>query len=395
MQLRRMPLEVPGHECKSPASGDSVARLRLVYVAGSIIPSRAANSIHIMKMCAAFGSNGHNVTLVVPDRPERAQSVSDVFEYYGTAPVFRIVRLPWLRIPGRSLPFAWLAARLAERLRPDFVYGRTVQACYFSVLRGLSTIFESHVPLAEYDRVGAWMFTRMIRHAALRRVVVASHALRRHYEQEHPELGGRLRTAPDAADEVREAVLHERAQHDARDILKVGYVGHLYRGRGVELIAELARRCPWAEFHVIGGMQSDIEEWRRRCAATANLVFDGFCPPGQVQAHMARLDVVLAPYQRRVAIYGNSGDTSSWMSPLKIFEYMAARKPMIASDLPVLREVLDDSNAILVDPEDIDAWQDALVSLRDPQRREQLGTKAHEDFVANYTWRARADRVLE
>ena len=110
---------------------------------------------------------------------------------------------------------------------------------------------------------------------------------------------------------------------------------------------------------------------------------------------MARLDVMLAPYQRRVAIYGNSGDTSRWMSPLKIFEYMAARKPMIASDMPVLREVLDDSNAILVDPEDVDAWQNALTSLRDPERREQLGTKAHQDFVAYYTWRARADRVLE
>jgi glycosyltransferase involved in cell wall biosynthesis len=395
MQLRRMPLEVPGNERRSPASDDSVARLRLVYVAGSIIPSRTANSIHIMKMCAALGHNGHDVTLVIPDRPERAQSVSDVFGYYGTDPVFRIVALPWLRVPGRSLPFAWLAARLAEGLRPDFVYGRTVQACYFSVLRGIPTIFESHVPLAEYDRVGAWMFTRMIPHAELRRVVVTSDALRRHYEQEHPALLGRLRTAPDGADEVPEAAPHERAQHDGRDVLKVGYVGHLYRGRGVELIAELARRCSWAEFHVIGGMQHDIEEWRRRCAAITNLVFHGFCPPAQVQAHMARLDVMLAPYQRRVAIYGNSGDTSRWMSPLKIFEYMAARKPMIASDMPVLREVLDDSNAILVDPEDVDAWQNALTSLRDPERCEQLGTKAHQDFVAYYTWRARADRVLE
>ena len=122
-------------------------------------------------------------------------------------------------------------------------------------------------------------------------------------------------------------------------ILKAGYVGHLYRGRGVELIAKLAERCSWAEFHVIGGMQKDIDEWRGRCAGIANIVFHGFCPPAQVQSHMARLDVMLAPYQRRVATFGGGRDTSQWMSPMKIFEYMAAGKPMIASDLPVLREI--------------------------------------------------------
>ena len=79
---------------------------------------------------------------------------------------------------------------------------------------------------------------------------------------------------------------------------------------------------------------------------------------------------------------------------MKIFEYMAAAKPIIASDLPVLREVLNDSNAILVDPEDIDAWRDALAALRDPKRREQLGRKAHDDFLRSYTWQARASRVL-
>jgi glycosyltransferase involved in cell wall biosynthesis len=219
--------------------------------------------------------------------------------------------------------------------------------------------------------------------------VVISDALRKHYEDSYPALVDSVRTAPDAADEVPISVTSRNPGN-----LRVGYVGHLYQGRGIELIAQLAERCSWAEFHVIGGVPKDIDEWRARCQDRRNIVFHGFCPPAEVPARMSRLDVMLAPYQRAVTTYGERHDTSRWMSPLKIFEYMAAGKPMIASDLPVLREVLNESNAMLVDPEDVDAWAGALTALRDPERRQRLGSRAHSDFREAHTWEQRAHRVL-
>jgi glycosyltransferase involved in cell wall biosynthesis len=82
------------------------------------------------------------------------------------------------------------------------------------------------------------------------------------------------------------------------------------------------------------------------------------------------------------------------MSPLKLFEYMSAGKPIVASDLPVLREVLDEANAVLVDPEDADAWARALESLRDAGLRERLGVRARRDFLERHTWDIRARKVL-
>ena len=79
---------------------------------------------------------------------------------------------------------------------------------------------------------------------------------------------------------------------------------------------------------------------------------------------MSRCDVLLMPYQRKVSIGDHSADTSRWMSPMKMFEYMAAKKPFISSDLDVLREVLtDEVNALLVDPENVKAWDKALKRL--------------------------------
>jgi glycosyltransferase involved in cell wall biosynthesis len=82
------------------------------------------------------------------------------------------------------------------------------------------------------------------------------------------------------------------------------------------------------------------------------------------------------------------------MSPLKIFEYMASKKAIVASDLPVLREILSETNAILVAPDDLEAWKDAIRKLKDNTLRKKLGSAAHKAFRSKYTWDIRARNVI-
>ena len=100
------------------------------------------------------------------------------------------------------------------------------------------------------------------------------------------------------------------------------------------------------------------------------------------------MDILLAPYQRSVP-------TVNWMSPLKVFEYMAAGRAIVASDLPVLHEVLTNGrNALLVSPEDESAWIRALLSLSDEVSRHRLARQARRDVEAGYTWNLRVQNVL-
>ena len=84
------------------------------------------------------------------------------------------------------------------------------------------------------------------------------------------------------------------------------------------------------------------------------------------------------------------------MSPLKLFEYMAAGKPILASDIPALREVLrDGETALLLPPGDAQAWAAAARRLlADPPAATALGARAQADFLATYTWEARATGIL-
>ena len=80
---------------------------------------------------------------------------------------------------------------------------------------------------------------------------------------------------------------------------------------------------------------------------------------------MSSVDLLLMPYQNKVSIGVRGQDTSRWMSPMKMFEYMAAGQAIVASDLPVLREILvHKHNAILTKADDVIEWETAIKMLR-------------------------------
>jgi glycosyltransferase involved in cell wall biosynthesis len=348
-----------------------------------------------MKMCQAFANNGHEVILLTPDNKRDIEPfVEDVFSYYGVARNFQLQKLPWLKFKGRGYIYGWLAAKAAIKHNTDLVFCRNLVGCYFAALCGQKVVFESHAPVADSGRIIEWLFKKLIMNKKLKNLVVITDALKVYYEERYPGLIGKIQVAPDGADPVSENIEAIELPNKG-ERLQVGYVGHLYAGRGVELIGELAKRCDWADFHLVGGVQSDVVKWSDKLKSVKNCIFHGFVSPSLAERYRAGFDVLLAPYQLKVSVSGG-GDTSRWMSPLKVFEYMSSRKAIIASDLPALREVLSDGvNALLCDPEKIDEWQEELTRLKEDRSLiHKLAVSAYSSFSKNYTWKARAEKVL-
>ena len=116
--------------------------LKIVYISNSIIPSRAANSIHVMKMCQAYASNGHEVTLLAPDLNEKYEDdVSDIYKFYNVKNNFKIVKLSAPNLKGRTLFYCLSILKYLLFNKVDLVYGRYILGCYIATLLGLKTIF--------------------------------------------------------------------------------------------------------------------------------------------------------------------------------------------------------------------------------------------------------------
>jgi glycosyltransferase involved in cell wall biosynthesis len=352
-----------------------------------------------MKMCQAFSDNGHEVVLLAPDmKSEYEKNVNDIYKFYGVKKNFEIIKLWHPDLKGGA--FFYLLGiffYLFFNKKFDLVYGRFLQGCYIATLLKNKVIFESHAPIFEDKKHKLIVYKKLIRNKYFKKMIVISKALKNMYLKKGYLNNTKIQVAHDGADEVKN--FNSKIQLlGCKNNLKVGYVGHLYKGKGMEVVASLAKKVDDdTEIHIIGGLEKDIKLWREKII-NKNIYFYGFVPPKEVGDYINAMDVCLLPNQKIVLPYGaeplnKNFNISTFTSPLKLFEYMSHKKAIIASDLPVIREILNEKNSILVKCDDIKSWINSIQKLKNFKNRDTIAKQALIEFY-NYTWKNRAMRVL-
>lgn len=370
--------------------------VKILYIARSSIPSREANSIQVMKMCQAFADNGHDVVLLVPDKKNNSNpSVNDLHSYYGVKKSFTIHKFKIRQKKGRAFFEIIAIKKYLLEFDPDLVYSRCSLGCTVACLNGYKTYYESHLPIWRSSSIKKAGFQLLTKSRNFKRLIVISQALKDIYSNQQIIDPDKIYIAHDGADEITDFTTKAKLSgNEGR--LNIGYSGHLYTGKGMEVIAEVAPLAKEFNFHIVGGTEKDIACWKS-AVTRENVFFYGFKPQSELPEYINSFDICLLPNQKIVLPCGKKDhkhNISAFTSPLKMFEYMAHKKAIIASDLPVLREVLNESNAVLVQCDDIHAWIQAIERLKDVTTRERIAQKAYEDFIGSYTWKNRAKLVI-
>jgi glycosyltransferase involved in cell wall biosynthesis len=373
--------------------------------------------------------------------------------HYGLTVEFPLTWLP-THPRFRGYDFALRAVRFARRIRANLLYTRHPQTAALSSLLGVPTIFEIHdLPQGQ----GKTLFRTFLKGRGQRRLIAITQALANDLNTQYRI--SNLATLPDGIDlsryhnlptpeTARTALcaqpstfnlhpspfnlhpstfnlqlstfnlhpspftlqpstfnlqpspftLHPSTFNLHPSTFTIGYTGHLYPGRGTALLLALAARLPEFHFLIVGGNPEDVQQLQLQITNTqypiSNLTLTGFIPNADLPRYQAACDLLLMPYQRHVAA-SSGGDIAPYLSPMKLFEYLAAGRAILSSDLPVFREVLNPDNAILLPPEDVDAWVNAIRELHaHPEKRAALGSRARQD-AEKYTWEARAQKMLE
>ena len=268
----------------------------------------------------------------------------------------------------------------------NIIYCRNLKCAVVNSLLRRNVIFETHQPLKNYTRFDFLLLKFSLNFLFLKKIVVISHALKRIVEK---ETNGKidLLVLPDAAKKQKIRKFIKKSEG-------IGYFGSLLDGRGIDLIINLAKQFPQYPFHIAGGNHFLINKWKE--LSPKNLIFHGFLKQFDLIKLSHKIDIFLAPYQKNTTIPGNK-ITSEWMSPLKIFEYMSFKKPIIASDLPVIKEVLTHKkNSLLVEPNDFKGWVKNIKLLKENKAlSNQISANSFKDFINNYTWDIRINKILD
>ena len=397
--------------------------MKIAVVAPSQIPARRANTIQVMKMAQAMVNLGHNVHLAVPveklnsnqvrdarpaDTPNLMRSWDTLSHHYGLQKEFPITWFP-ARPTLRRYDFSLQSILWARRWGADLIYTRLPQVAALASTLKIPVVFEIHD--FPHGSFGTRLFRRFLKGAGARRLVVITQSLAQDLAQEFnsPLTPPYTIIAPDGVDLDRYAGLP--GPIGARELLSqsklrdstlsperftAGYTGHLYRGRGMSLILKMAACTTDITYLLVGGEPVEIKRLENDIQSMGinNIILVGFVPNAELPLYQAACDVLMMPYQDKVAA-SSGGDISRYLSPMKLFEYMACGRAIISSNLQVLKEVLNPQNAVLLPPDDVDAWTGEIQNLRsNHDRLDQLAIQAKKD-AAQYTWKARAERILD
>ena len=370
----------------------------ILYISPSVIPSLEANSIHVMKMCQAFCQLGHTVELIAKDKPSPIV-VNNLWDHYGITEIFQINRLKVSKI-AREYDYGARAALYAMKKPVDLVYSRNILAAGILSVAGKPVISEIHSE--NTGLVNKTGFAMLRRGRGLRKLVVITRSLSEYLFSRgiNPSLKEKLLICPDGVDLERFENLPDNKMlrnqlHIPEGNRVIGYSGHLYEGRGIELILQLARNFPEDTFMIMGGDEQEVIRQMKFASLQdlTNVIFTGFIANAFLPGYLDLCDILLMPYQRKV-ITSRGSNTVAWMSPLKMFEYMASGKVILSSDLPVLHEVLNERNCLFCNPDDIQSWVNAISLAKDnPEQARNLALQAKID-VEEYSWKARAKRIL-
>jgi len=373
--------------------------MRVAYIANLDLPNRYAHALQVMKNAQAWSrvSSDFEFITKVSLKNIRSLDFSSLAEFYGLTHRFPIKAYP-LRYLDRSrwhslqTLFFRLAARRCKRKKVDLVFTRCRMLPRFTLALGIPTVAEAHGPPTN-SRDKLSLYSQMSHPDFLAMVTISEELAGRYRDFGLPP--EKIIVQPDGVD--MERFSRPLSKDAARTMLNlpgdkpvVVYAGHLYDGRGIEDILAAAAELPGMQFLLVGGHDADVDRRKvqTQTAGLSNVALTGFINNGNLPPYLWAADVLLMPYSIKCP-------TAQWMSPLKLFEYMAAGRPVIASELPAVKTVITHGrNAWLTPPDDGKALAKAISSLVHSQDLgARLARQAYKD-VHQYSWENRVKKIM-
>lgn len=356
-------------------------------------------------MCRAFQSLGNDVTLFIPrhaDFASDSEALSRARELFGSPLGFEVSFVQRRKVFGRMEVLGSVRSTLdaLKRQPQDLVYSRNPWSVPLLRRTGTPFIWEAHEEnVHKRSKLLGWLLQRLIvrtsRTSQMVKVVAISDALARVWES-YGVPRDKLLTAHDGVDmnmfgNVPERDTARKELGLSSESKVVVYTGALKSDRGIEMILESARRMPDVEFWIVGGNQSEVDFWKSETdrLSLGNAHLAGRVPHRDIPRWLAAADVLLMMWTWRVP-------TIRVCSPMKLFEYMAAKRIIVGPAFPTVLEVLEDrKDAILFEPDNPDEMEKAVREGLSRSGETEMPARAYQKVSREYTWEARCRLILD
>ena len=351
---------------------------KIYYVAELNLPSRSAYSIHVMKMCEAFSKLNYDTNLFVINK----KNTNKINKIYNINYNFKIISVfDNFVLLNFILRILFSIKILLKKSEKDALF--LSRSIIFSIIASVlkkKIILELHHEITGFSKIIYWIF-KNLRLIENLKFIFLSKNLNSIYK-----IKRRSFLVLDDAVSISDFNFKKQIKHKKTCV----YIGSFFEGKGIEQIFRLAKKNQKIFFHIYGEKQYLRSKKRER-----NVKLFDYVHYSKIPKILSRYEVALMPYQKKIKGRGSIW-LQKYMSPLKMFDYMAAKMIIIASNLKVYKHILKNNfNCILVNINEDEKWSRAIQYAFKKNYKNQLLRNNAYKTAKKHTWVKRCQKIID
>lgn len=372
--------------------------MKLIALFNTRLPTEKAHGLQVAKMCEAFADCGQSVELWLPAIPNIIKE--DVFRYYGLKNNFKIAQKRCLNLGKifsdgfiyriRYLTFL-INLLFCRKRKEDVYFTRHPEIIFVLSYLGYKAVFELHNWIERKRKMNSILLAKAFF------IVATTSAIKSELESIGIK-SSRIIAIPHGV-EIKDFDL-KISKEEARE--KTGlpknkkiilYAGHLKKGKGIDTIVEAAEKISYQRkndyyFIFIGGLPQSIAQLQEKTKKIPNIAVLGAKKHNEIPVYLKAADALI------IANSGQDKVENSYTAPLKLFEYMASDRPIVASNVPAIREFVSEQEVKFFKADDADNLAAAVEEVIDNEENAGNLSRNALEKAKKLTWENRAQTIL-
>ena len=352
-------------------------RKKIYYVAELNLPSNSAYSIHVMKMCEAFSKLNYDTNLFVINKKD----INKINKIYNINYKFKIISIfnnfILLNFIIRILFSIKILLKKTEK--ESMFISRSIIFSLIACLFKKKVVLELHHEITGLSKIIYWSLKNLKLIENLRFIFLSKNL------NEIYKINKAKFLVLDDAVNIIDFKFKKQTKHKNTCV----YIGSFFEGKGVEQIFRLAKKNQEIFFHIYGEKQYLKSQKKEK-----NIKLFNYVHYSKIPKILSRYEVALMPYQKKVRGRGSIW-LQKYMSPLKMFDYMAAKMIIIASNLKVYKHILKNNfNCILVEINEDEKWSKAIQHAFKKNYKNRFLKENAYKTAKKYTWNKRCQKII-
>ena len=318
--------------------------MKISYISNSSCPSQLPSSLQIVKTCEYLSKNGNQVYLIIPNTGTNKISINEFYDIKFKFDVIRLIKFKKFPLGINYYLFSFLAFLKARKIS-EIIITRNYFVIFLCSLFKKKCVIELHGDMSNESRINRLIFSifKILNSNSIFKIVCISKSIKMKYIKDSFVKDTKKMIVLPSGSSLK--MSYKNSLNIGR--LKLGYFGNINPSRGIKIILKLAQNDQGNDYFIFGGSKNQIVNLKKKYRLK-NLYLSPHQDIKRVKTKMKEMDILLMPYSNKVTVSGNVSDTTSYMSPLKLFDYMSTGRLILSSKLEVLKEVVDEQQCIFI-----------------------------------------------